>query len=351
MYLAKAAECLPGQSVQLKLLSPNLVIDERCNFPRNCKFNFIYDAGGTAVTLVRTDCVGWQDGPFTFRVYDPKTESLPKFESMYTYMGIEGERAPREATLIIIDPSVEIIRERAFEECFLLEKCFMHDGVEMIEDGAFRRCSAMSMIRLSRSLKTIGFEAFHSCEALQSIFIPPSITNIGNDAFGLCTNIRTLSLPHNLTISNIGYDAFYRCDTFLEIAKIQNYTGCERESENFLEVHQSMLDFYRKAPTMHRECLNTTVTARSIMDCVNEHGAAVAAITDHDEMTPLHILAMNPHTDEGAILACFHANIHAVLTVDAKNRTPLDYLMAFGDLEVRTSLITALCVHRNIILE
>ena len=60
-------------------------------------------------------------------------------------------------------------------------------------------------------------------------------------------------------------------------------------------------------------------------------------------MTPLHILAMNPYADSGAILACFGANMNAVFVGDSRGNTPLDYLRVYHDIEDHTLVVASLC--------
>ena len=79
----------------------------------------------------------------------------------------------------------------------------------------------------------------------------------------------------------------------------------------------------------------------------DEHGHVAATITDHDGMTPLHVLSINPDADGGAIMACFCANMGALFVGDNRDKTPLDYLVVHHDLEIHLSLVAALCTHRD----
>ncbi len=67
-------------------------------------------------------------------------------------------------------------------------------------------------------------------------------------------------------------------------------------------------------------------------------------------MTPMHILALNPHATSGAILTLFHANMGAVFEPYAgygmSDKTPLDCLMEFNT-EAYLGVIAALCIHQG----
>ncbi len=74
-------------------------------------------------------------------------------------------------------------------------------------------------------------------------------------------------------------------------------------------------------------------------------------------MTPMHILALNPHTDASSIMICFEANMGAVLEPYSEgedyvqhsaisNKTPLDYLAEYN-VENHLSIVAELCRHRE----
>lgn len=158
-----------SKSVQVELPRHNMVIDPR---PQNTLlwFHCIYHDNGTTITLTRNDNF-YECGPFTSRVYDPATEVVPDFNSTtYDYLGVDGEHAPRETTVLFIDPSAKIIKKEAFCDFKRIEKCFMHDGVYTIEEYAFAGCYNMKVIRLSRKLKWIEYRAFYFRDSLRLSF-------------------------------------------------------------------------------------------------------------------------------------------------------------------------------------
>ncbi len=310
---------------------------------------------------------GWSD-TVHFRVYDPAKEVVPSFKSKtYTYHGLEFERAPTDIVKGIVDKSVKKIRENAFMECNKMKVCVIHDNIKEIGNGAFFQCESLKTTnQFPKKLRRLGEDAFMDCTSLDAVFIPPNIEIIDWETFSSCTRLRVLSLPPNLTVRQIGKRAFLGCNA---LQRFLNYDYDLRE-DNSEEIHQSILDFCRNQPPLHQVCLDTNVTAQTIHECVDEHGPAPAFTIDHNGMTPLHILAINPYATTGSILACLDLNIHAAVVRDRVDdfdnetdnndddsgntnadaeigMTPLDYLWKYENIDSLICLVQALCLHRE----
>ncbi len=268
------------------------------------------------------------------RLYDPETETVPRFmfdTTTYTYLGVDGERVPVDTVVGIIESSVKKIKENAFLNCRKMRKCVMHDKVHTIEMNAFQWCTS-----------------------LEAIFLPPSLKSIGWRAFQYCFNMRILALPNNIDIRNIGGWIVVGDETFFDITQIQRYQmpeGTITLSPDAIQVHRAIIDFYRNdVPPLHKTCLNIYVSAQNIRDSIFTYGTAVTSIIDHDGMTPLHILAMNPHADSVAIMVCFEADINSVFIEDSRGNTPLDYMKEYN-FGGYTAVITSLCIHREVSIQ
>mmetsp|Transcript_6722 Transcript_6722/g.7719 ORF Transcript_6722/g.7719 Transcript_6722/m.7719 type:complete len:329 (-) Transcript_6722:33-1019(-) len=262
---------------------------------------------------------------FSMHIFDPNTSTI------YVYVGLEGERAPKDTTEIVFHPSVKIIKEWAFEYCTKLRRVIMNENVEVIEH-----------------------HAFYECRSLDAMFLPSSIKRIGDGSFFGCTNLRILSIPQTIDVQNIGRSIMYRCDTFWHM----HSAHLLQSDENLNQVNQAIIAFNHNLPPLHKVCLDANVTAQSISQCVETHGIAAAYNTDYgDGMTPMHILALNPHADASSIMACFEANMGAVLEPYSEGRnneypsalsgkTPLDYLAEYN-VESHLDIVAALCMHRE----
>ncbi len=286
--------------IEVKLRRPGLKLDPRANYPFNARFDIHYHADGITVTLTRVDnCDDWIEDELSLRSYDPRIETVPDFTStIYVYMGLDNEHAPFDTTLIIIHPSVKIIKYGAFYRCRELRRVIMHENVETIEKWAF-----------------------FCCESLDAVFLPSSIKTIGDGAFEECTNLRILSIPQTIDVGKIGERIIEKCDTFFRITQIPPYMYERNNNASTIiinnndQVHQAIIDFnHTNLPPLHKVCLSTNVTAQSIRQCIDAHGIAAAYNTEYGDgtMTPMHILALNPHADTGAILTLFHANMIAI---------------------------------------
>ena len=65
------------------------------------------------------------------------------------------------------------------------------------------------------SVTSIGSDAFYDCDSLTSINIPNGVTSIGSSAFAYCRSLTSLTIPDSVT--SIGYDAFYYCNSLTNI--------------------------------------------------------------------------------------------------------------------------------------
>ncbi len=342
----------------------------------------------TTITVIfsrrkNDDLLFWQDTLY-FRVYDASVEHVPSFHTTtYTYLGIDGEKVPRNTIVGIVHPSVTIIQKDAFEHCHEMKHCIIHDDVDIIQEDAFYACKALKTIRLSRNLKCIGERAFRACSSLDAIFIPPSMERIDNYAFSFCARLKIFSLPlrthkqiENGIAIELGSDLLSKCHDFFILMRTYSHI---QEHEYDANNYQPIFDLYGNQPPLHRACLDVNVNAQSIQKCVsvlvNEnsqdsgseetkimkdatHAEEVALMTMYGGFTPLHILVMNPYAidvdddnNAGTILACLSLNLNAAFATDDSNMSPIDYLWKHGtsqSIDCLICIMQALCLHREI---
>ena len=72
---------------------------------------------------------------------------------------------------------------------------------------------------IPNSVTSIGDNAFWRCESLKEITIPNNVTSIGNNTFYNCESLKEITIPNSVT--SIGYCAFACCDSLTSIT-IQN---------------------------------------------------------------------------------------------------------------------------------
>lgn len=73
------------------------------------------------------------------------------------------------------------------------------------------------------SVTSIGEDAFYCCDTLTTIKIPNGIKSIGSSAFSDCTSLENISIPKSVT--SIGDFAFYNCSSLISI-KIPEKIKC-----------------------------------------------------------------------------------------------------------------------------
>ncbi len=146
---------------------------------------------------------------------------------------------------IILPDTLEVIGERAFDNCTGLTRVIIPDSVTSIGGGAFAYCNGLTSVTIPDSVTSIGEGTFFGCESLTSItvdkdntsytsengilfnkdkatliqypagknetayIIPNSIVSIGGGSFGGCSDINSITIPNGVTL--IGRQAFYGC--------------------------------------------------------------------------------------------------------------------------------------------
>ena len=157
-----------------------------------------------------------------------------------------------------------------------------------------------------------------------------------------------LILPHDIDIDlgKVG-DVII---TSTDIQQIARTAGVEYEMNNVREsnrrVNEWLIHHMDESP-FHKLCYDTSVTSKQINDYLIEHDNDSALQTDGNYgMTPLHMLAMNPHAPADSISTLLNSNQEAVFSLDNEEKTPLDYARDYnvGGL---VGMITGLCNQRN----
>jgi len=240
---------------------------------------------------------------------------------LYRHYGWDKEKeiVPNDITHMIIDDSVTSIEDFAFcNRCPMLVSLIMGDTVSEIGKYAFSGCRSLKFLRLSKVLEHIRNDAFSRCESLDVIFLPSTVKTIEWSAFRDCRSLRLLVLPDEINLDDVGGGII--CNT--EIERISKAAGVKYEledanrpyrgytGESCRKVHNWLIGYMNDLP-LHTLSYKPDICAQQINHYLNEHGnESVDRLDPHSNMTPLHILAMNPYAPVDAIVALLGAVKH-----------------------------------------
>jgi len=311
-----------SNTIDVQLPHANMKVDPRHIDSYRYGYTFRFSVNGRTLTITRTDeDEGWFLA-FYLRAY-LLTEEIPDFTStVYTYWGLLHEEAPPpDTTELIIHPSVNTIKNSAFDGCGSLVRVTIPDHVTRIEDDAFYGCHSLRYIQLPRNLEFIGERAFYNCKSLHAVFLPPAVTHIGDWAFLNCKSLTFFYVPEG--IEHIGIDVVLRCDRLLTTVNYRFVDGAvedEADAINNDEVNEWLTQRYANLP-FHQACSSISVTPQVIL-----HGIERATEVDNQQMTALHILCANPHVTRDAICAYLQLAPEAADQEDSEGMTPFLYL-------------------------
>lgn len=263
------------------------------------------------------------------------------------YQGFEKERIPIDVTHVLVDDGVTTIKKEAFAFCKGLLSIKMGDSVKKIENQAFILCISLINVELSRTIECIEYGAFWRCESLEVLIIPSSLKRLGGAVFFSCRSLRVLKLPNTILVDDIGMNVVDYCDRILAMTHLQY----ERDAHGFINkssdtaMNEWLVSTRNSLFPLHSICHDASISAKMINRFFSRRGNDDAYEEDDNEMTALHILALNPFTTKDTLLACYDANESAVLMKDSEGLTPLDYARLYN-MECVVALIEALCVHR-----
>ena len=275
---------------------------------------------------------------------------ITDFNRWLTYNGIDV--IPHNATRIIVDDSVTSIKESAFCGSEIVA-VILGKSVKRIEKMAFAYCSLLKVLHLSNVLEHIGESAFTHCVSLNAAFLPQTLKSIGKMVFYECESLTLLILPDEIDISKIGKWII----TGTDVEKIVENAGeaygatpfdggFQVSDEDFSQTHNWLLHHMDRDP-FHKLCYNSFVTTKQISDHINENGEDTARSVDSfHNMTPLHVLSMNPHASGETIATLLETNKGVAFCLDTQRNSPLDYAREHNAAGL-VGMVNGLCIYER----
>ena len=124
---------------------------------------------------------------------------------------------------VVIQNGVTSIGNRAFYECYQLNRVSIGNDVTIIGDDSFAECWILNNIELPGSILHIGTRAFSDCKQLKKINIPNNVATIGDFAFADCICLPGFIIPDSVT--GIGEGVFSGCKNMTSVT-IGNHVAC-----------------------------------------------------------------------------------------------------------------------------
>lgn len=142
------------------------------------------------------------------------------------YDGNPNVMMPAESSFCGRDFKVQVIAEKAFDDCDDMETVFLPEGLTSIGARAFRDCDGLNMVNMPNSVKQLGDEVFSKCKNLQSVFLSKQLTALPEHAFVDCYSLRSIDLPEGIV--QIGVDCFVSDTSLVEISLPQSLRRIDR---------------------------------------------------------------------------------------------------------------------------
>lgn len=116
---------------------------------------------------------------------------------------------------LVLPDTLTSIGYSAFQSCALTGNLNLPGNLTSIGESAFYGCSGLTgSLVLPDTLTSIGSSAFEGCSGFNGVLkLPDTLNSIGWRAFYGCSNLTgEVPLPKNLSVDNIGVNAFAGCD-------------------------------------------------------------------------------------------------------------------------------------------
>ncbi len=183
-------------------------------------------------------------------------------------------------TDLVIPDSVTSIGSSAFEGCSGLTSVTIPDSVTSIGSYAFYCCTGLTSVTIGNSATSIGIGVFAGCSGLTSITIPDSVTSIGWYAFSGCTSLTSVTIPDSVT--SIGIDAFSGCTGLTSIVVEEGNPVYHSDGNCLIETASKTLVVGCKTSVIPNDGSVTSIGNEAFYDC-----DSLTSVTIPDSVTSI----------------------------------------------------------------
>lgn len=149
--------------------------------------------------------------------FEKKPKEVLEIPDIVSYKGDKytvttiAENAFKDCTILenIIGPTIQIIKDGAFQGCTNLSSASFNDQLSEVRKCAFADCSSLTQVLLGNNVQTIGDAAFQNCSSLTELSFGSGLKSLGAGVIN-GTKISSIVLPNSLI--RVGHHAFAECN-------------------------------------------------------------------------------------------------------------------------------------------
>ena len=150
------------------------------------------------------------------------------------------------------------------------------NSVTSIGGGVFRNCKKLKKVKLSKKITTIPREAFWGCNSLTTVNRADNVSEVEYRAVTDCGELKSVG---NLTLTEIGYEAFSNCkkltgtftlDSTIEKIQSGSFNNCKKLAFRIPDKDLKVGEFaFAGCPNISGKYISPDVSASAYAGCTN----------------------------------------------------------------------------------
>jgi len=217
---------------------------------------------------------------------------------VFVYTGGRVPEYLRERiTHAIIDKSVSVIDEYAFQDCPKLRSVACHKGVEIIRKCAFMSCNGLRVLNLP-GVKHIETWAFKKCRRLFQVIFGEKLERIERMSFTGCRMLRHITIPLKEGM-DIGGSLYLNIESVWLVEGIRKLIASLHFERWTRRMEMEMNEIHRTVPCARGKSKTSVINEwMSSMIHLLKHFKAEHCIVVNEAMTLLELALWKAKLDE-----------------------------------------------------